>query len=58
MLSTLKRLWFTGVAALAIATAALADGDAPTDRYIIGVDSLTTFTSEPTLDCQTRTTGG
>jgi hypothetical protein len=33
------------VAVLAIATAALADGDAPTDIYIIGVDSLTTFTS-------------
>jgi hypothetical protein len=45
MLSTLKRLWLTGVAALAITTAALADGDAPTDIYIIGVDSLTTFTS-------------
>lgn len=43
--NTLKRLWLTSVAALAIATAALADGDAPTDIYIIGVDSLTTFTS-------------
>jgi hypothetical protein len=38
-------LWLTSVAALAMATAALADGDAPTDIYIIGVDSLTTFTS-------------
>ena len=29
--NALKRLWLTGVAALAITTAALADGDAPTD---------------------------
>jgi hypothetical protein len=43
--NTLKRWWLTSVAVLAMATAALADGDAPTDIYIIGVDSLTTFTS-------------
>jgi hypothetical protein len=45
MVNTLKRWWLTSVAALAMATAALADGDAPTDIYIIGVDSLTTLTS-------------
>ncbi|MGQ9657271.1 MAG: all3515 family Zur-repressed PEP-CTERM protein [Fimbriimonadales bacterium] len=45
MFNTLKRLWLTGAAALVLTTAALADGDAPTDVYIIGVDSLTTFTS-------------
>ena len=45
MSNTWKRWWLTSVAALAIATAALADGDAPTDIYIIGVDSLTTLTS-------------
>lgn len=45
MFNTLKRLWWTGAAALALTTAALADGDAPTDIYIIGVDSLTTLTS-------------
>jgi hypothetical protein len=38
--NTLKRWWLTSVAALAMATAALADGDAPTDIYIIGVDRL------------------
>ena len=31
MSNTWKRLWLTSVAALAITTAALADGDAPTD---------------------------
>ena len=45
MSNTWKRWWLTSVAALAMATAALADGDAPTDIYIIGVDSLTTLTS-------------
>jgi hypothetical protein len=44
MNNTWKRWWLTGFAALALTTAALADGNAPTDIYIIGVDSLETLT--------------
>lgn len=45
MRSMLNRFWVVSVSVIALATAAIADGDAPTDIYIIGVDSLTTFTA-------------
>lgn len=45
MRSKLNRFWVVSVSVIALATAAIADGDAPTDIYIIGVDSLTTFTA-------------
>ncbi len=45
MRSMLNRFWVVSVSVIALATAAIADGDTPTDVYIIGVDSLTTFTA-------------
>lgn len=45
MRTILNRFWLVSVSAIALATAAIADGDAPTDIYIIGVDSLQTLTS-------------
>ncbi len=45
MRTLLSRFWFTAVSVVALTTAAIADGDAPTDVYIIGVDSLRTFTA-------------
>ncbi|MFN7016886.1 MAG: all3515 family Zur-repressed PEP-CTERM protein [Fimbriimonadales bacterium] len=45
MRNLLSRFWFTAVSVVALTTAAIADGDAPTDVYIIGVDSLRTFTA-------------
>jgi len=45
MRSRLNRFLVVSVSVIALATAAIADGDAPTDVYIIGVDSLQTLTS-------------
>lgn len=45
MRTLLSRFWVTAVSVVALTTAAIADGDAPTDVYIIGVDSLRTFTA-------------
>lgn len=43
MRNVMNRLWLVSISALALSTASLAD--APTDIYIIGVDSLQTLTS-------------
>lgn len=45
MRNMLHHFWMVSVSVIALATTALADGDMPTDVYIIGVDSLQTLTS-------------